>query len=93
MATASPGFLIAHPRLAKAIVLGLLVLALALAAFLGLQLHFPAQTFRESVMEWTAFLASLGACLAILLAGARLLDRRVPQGPDPVEDGPGTPLA
>ena len=66
-------FLRLHPRTAKACVLGLLLAALTLAAYLGLQLHLPAQTHGELFLEWAAFLLSLLAVLAVLLSGGRLL--------------------
>lgn len=66
------GFLRTRPRLAKTTVLVLLVAGISMAAYLGLQIHIPAQSGGESILEWTAFLAALAGCLAVLLGAARI---------------------
>jgi hypothetical protein len=67
-----------HLRLRlTALMTGFLVL-LALAAFLGLQVH--DHGLGGAILEWTAFLASLLACVVLLAYGARLLGLPGPAG-------------
>lgn len=73
MPTSLHGFFRSRPRLAKVAVLGLLAACLTLTAVLGLQLHFPADSGRETLIEWAAFLVSLAVCTVVLVAGGRLL--------------------
>lgn len=82
MLTPLQGFFHSRPSLAKGAVLGLLCVTLGLAAFFGLQVHGTAQTRTGVVLEWAAFLASLAACLIVLLAGARWLTQGRSEDPD-----------
>lgn len=84
MATPLQGFFRSRPRLAKVAVLGLLAAALALTAVLGLQLHLPAGSGREALIEWAAFLVSLVVCAVVLVVGGRLL-ARLQSDPSPVD--------
>jgi hypothetical protein len=67
-------FLRSRPRLASTVVLAALVPMIALVAYWGLQVHAPARSRGEAVIEWVAFLGSMAACLWLLKAGAQLLD-------------------
>lgn len=78
------GFFRSRPRLAKVVVLGLLAAALVLTAVLGLQLHFPADSGRETLIEWAAFLVSLAVCTVVLVAGGRLL-AELRSDPNPID--------
>ena len=87
MPTPLQGFFRSRPRLAKVAVLGLLAVALALTAVLGLQLHFPAGSGQETMAEWAAFLVSLVVCAVVLVLGGRLL-ARLQSDPNPVDRNP-----
>ncbi len=75
MATRMSGFFRSRPRLAKAAVLGLLAVVLAVSAFLGLQVHIPGGSGQETLSEWAAFLVALAACAGVLRLGGHLLNR------------------
>lgn len=87
---ARPDFIRTHPRLARAAVVLMLCITLALSAYLGLLVHGPAPTGTGVVLEWALFLASLAASLAVLVVGARLIRRPLQDGPED-KDGTSTP--
>ena len=69
-------------RLRLTAIFAAFLVLLALAAFFGLQVH--GHGLGAEILEWSAFLASLVACVVLLAYGARLLGL-----PGPGESGRG----
>lgn len=63
-----------RPTLLSTAILGAFFLMLGIVAFLGLQVHAPARSRMEEVLEWVAFLGAIAACLGLLRSGARLIE-------------------
>ncbi len=63
-----------QPTLLSTVVLASFFLMLGIVAFLGLQVHAPARSRMEEVLEWVAFLGAIAACLGLLRTGARLVE-------------------